>query len=75
MHLVLKTFEPPRQMAKLKNHTSKNQNRKDHRNGIKKPKKSAYTSHKGMCPKYLRNLRRSRANDPRQSLRPNLNKE
>lgn len=73
--MVLKTFEPPRQMAKLKNHTSKNQNRKDHRNGIKKPKKSAYPSHKGMCPKSLKTRGGSRANAPRQSLRPNLNKE
>uniref|UniRef100_A0A0B7BUT7 60S ribosomal protein L29 n=1 Tax=Arion vulgaris TaxID=1028688 RepID=A0A0B7BUT7_9EUPU len=44
-------------MAKSKNHTSHNQNRKDHRNGIKKPLKTRYISMKGVDQKYLRNLR------------------
>uniref|UniRef100_A0A0K0EQI2 60S ribosomal protein L29 n=1 Tax=Strongyloides stercoralis TaxID=6248 RepID=A0A0K0EQI2_STRER len=44
-------------MAKSKNHTSHNQNRKDHRNGIKKPLKQRYISMKGVDPKYLKNLR------------------
>nr|ACV20951.1 large subunit ribosomal protein 29 [Diplogasteriana schneideri] len=44
-------------MAKSKNHTSHNQNRKDHRNGIKKPIKQRYLSMKGVDPKFLKNLR------------------
>ena len=44
-------------MAKSKNHTAHNQNAKDHRNGIKRPKRQRYQSTKGMCPKYLKNLR------------------
>ncbi|TNJ29537.1 Ribosomal protein L29e [Giardia muris] len=62
-------------MAKTKNHTNKNQNRKAHRNGIKRPPPEAYKSLKGMDPKYLRNLHRARANDPAQSHKPNHNKE
>nr|ABR87314.1 large subunit ribosomal protein 29 [Pristionchus sp. 15 RS5229] len=44
-------------MAKSKNHTSHNQNRKDHRNGIHKPTKQRYLSMKGVDPKFLKNLR------------------
>ncbi|KCV68745.1 ribosomal protein L29e [Fonticula alba] len=44
-------------MAKSKNHTSKNQSRKAHRNGIKKPKKERYISKKGVCTKFLLNQR------------------
>ncbi|EFJ48674.1 component of cytosolic 80S ribosome and 60S large subunit [Volvox carteri f. nagariensis] len=44
-------------MAKSKNHTAHNQNRKAHRNGIKKPQKHKYASRKGMDPKFLRNQR------------------
>ncbi|XP_028967905.1 60S ribosomal protein L29 [Galendromus occidentalis] len=44
-------------MAKSKNHTSHHNNRKDHRNGIKKPKRNQTESMKGCCPKFLRNLR------------------
>nr|ACV20949.1 large subunit ribosomal protein 29 [Rhabditidoides sp. RS5443] len=44
-------------MAKSKNHTSHNQNRKDHRNGIKRPTKQRYMSMKGVDPKFLKNLR------------------
>lgn len=35
-------------MAKDKNHSSKNQNAKNHRNGIKKPKFQKYASLKGV---------------------------
>jgi large subunit ribosomal protein L29e len=44
-------------MAKSKNHTNHNQNRKAHRNGIKKPKTYRYPSLKGVDPKFLRNQR------------------
>nr|ACV20960.1 large subunit ribosomal protein 29 [Diplogastrellus gracilis] len=44
-------------MAKSKNHTSHNQNRKDHRNGIKRPQKQRYMSMKGVDAKFLKNLR------------------
>ncbi|CAH0719487.1 unnamed protein product, partial [Brenthis ino] len=44
-------------MAKSKNHTNHNQNRKAHRNGIKKPKKFRHESTLGMDPKFLRNQR------------------
>ena len=35
-------------MAKSKNHTAHNQSYKNHRNGIKKPKKHRYSSTKGV---------------------------
>ncbi|NWU28354.1 RL29 protein, partial [Dyaphorophyia castanea] len=44
-------------MAKSKNHTTHNQSRKWHRNGIKKPKTHRYESLKGVDPKFLRNMR------------------
>ena len=44
-------------MAKSKNHTNHNQNRKNHRNGIKKPRKQTHTSLKGVDPKFLKNQR------------------
>ncbi|XP_076313602.1 ribosomal protein L29 [Tachypleus tridentatus] len=47
-------------MAKTKNHTNHNQNRKDHRNGIYKPKGHRKPSMKGVDPKFLRNLRFAR---------------
>lgn len=46
-------------MSKSKNHTNHNQNRKAHRNGIKKPKRERYLSLKGVDPKFLRNRRRA----------------
>ena len=46
-------------MAKSKNHTNHNQNRKAHRNGISKPKRQRYATLKGVDPKYLRNRRRA----------------
>lgn len=44
-------------MAKSKNHTNHNQNRKAHRNGIKKPKHERYSSLRGVDQKFLRNQR------------------
>ncbi|XP_059185152.1 60S ribosomal protein L29 [Centropristis striata] len=44
-------------MAKSKNHTTHNQSRKHHRNGIKKPRSQRYESLKGVDPKFLRNMR------------------
>lgn len=35
-------------MAKSKNHTNHNQNKKNHRNGIKKPKLHRYISTRGV---------------------------
>lgn len=35
-------------MAKLKNHTNHNQSRKQHRNGIHKPRRFRYKSTKGV---------------------------
>ncbi|GAA5944522.1 hypothetical protein JCM10213_008053 [Rhodosporidiobolus nylandii] len=43
--------------AKSKNHTNHNQNKKAHRNGIKKPKTNKYPSMKGVDPKFRRNAR------------------
>lgn len=51
-------------MAKDKNHSSKNQNHKNHRNGIKRPKLERYASLKGVNQRYLRNRRRAYRNDP-----------
>ncbi|GJJ07426.1 60S ribosomal protein L29 [Clathrus columnatus] len=44
-------------MAKSKNHTNHNQNKKAHRNGIKKPKVQRTRSMKGMDAKFRRNAR------------------
>lgn len=45
-------------MAKSKNHTNHNQNRKAHRNGIKKPKKiGRHFSLRGVDAKFRRNQR------------------
>ncbi|KAI8461360.1 ribosomal L29e protein family-domain-containing protein [Phakopsora pachyrhizi] len=42
-------------MAKSKNHTNHNQNKKAHKNGIKKPASNRYPSLKGVCTKFRRN--------------------
>lgn len=56
-------------MAKSKNHSTHHQNRKDHRNGIYKPKKQTKQSMKGVDQKLLKNLKYSRANNkPRSEL-------
>ncbi|KAG5872567.1 hypothetical protein JTB14_033984 [Gonioctena quinquepunctata] len=47
-------------MAKSKNHTNHNQNRKAHRNGIKKPKRFLHESTLGMDAKFLKNQRFSK---------------
>ncbi|KAI9220339.1 ribosomal L29e protein family-domain-containing protein [Blastocladiella britannica] len=44
-------------MSKSKNHTNHNQNRKAHRNGIKKVSSQTTRSNKGLDPKFLRNQR------------------
>ncbi len=44
-------------MAKSKNHTSHNQNKKNHRNGIKKAKRFRKLSMTGMDRKFMRNMR------------------
>ncbi|BGP44844.1 60S ribosomal protein L29 [Rhodotorula kratochvilovae] len=44
-------------MAKSKNHTNHNQNKKAHRNGLKKPSTQRYPSQKGVDPKFKRNAR------------------
>merc|ERR1712226_1143371 len=51
-------------MAKSKNHTSHNQGHKNHANGIFKPKRERYTSHKMVNQKLNRNTRRARKFDP-----------
>ncbi|EFX85032.1 hypothetical protein DAPPUDRAFT_230579 [Daphnia pulex] len=48
-------------MAKSKNHTNHNQNRKHHRNGIKKSQAHKCPSNKGVDRKFLRNMKKSRA--------------
>ncbi|KAJ1332761.1 60S ribosomal protein L29 [Batrachochytrium salamandrivorans] len=44
-------------MSKSKNHTNHNQNKKAHRNGIKKPKANMHVSLRGVDPKFRRNQR------------------
>uniref|UniRef100_A0AAZ3PGR0 60S ribosomal protein L29 n=1 Tax=Oncorhynchus tshawytscha TaxID=74940 RepID=A0AAZ3PGR0_ONCTS len=46
-------------MAKSKNHTTHNQSRKAHRNGIKKPRPDRYESMKGVgnCKVFMKNMR------------------
>lgn len=51
-------------MSKDKHHSSKNQNHKNHQNGIKKPKRQKYASMKGVNQKFLRNRRRVVRCDP-----------
>ena len=46
-------------MAKSKNHTAHNQNRKAHRLGITKQTRQRYVSLKGCNAKFLKNRRRS----------------
>nr|VVW86189.1 unnamed protein product [Nymphaea colorata] len=51
-------------MAKDKNHSSKNQNHKNHQSGIKKPRRQKYGSLAGVNQRFLRNRRRSIRNNP-----------
>ena len=46
-------------MAKSKNHTAHNQNKKAHRLGIKKTQRTKYQSLKCVDPKFLRNRKRA----------------
>jgi len=46
-------------MAKSKNHTNHNQNKKAHKNGIQKQTRQRYASLKAVDPKFLRNRRRA----------------
>ncbi|XP_005176380.1 large ribosomal subunit protein eL29 [Musca domestica] len=50
-------------MAKSKNHTNHNQNRKAHRNGIKRPMRKRHESTLGMDVKFLTNQRFARKNN------------
>ncbi|EFO98684.1 hypothetical protein CRE_15791 [Caenorhabditis remanei] len=61
-------------MAKSKNHTNHNQNKKAHRNGIKKPKKHVFLSMSGVDAKFLKNLRFARKNNKRQINKPKESK-
>ncbi|KAI4467297.1 60s ribosomal protein l29 [Holotrichia oblita] len=58
-------------MAKSKNHTNHNQNRKAHRNGIKKPKRFRHESTLGVDAKFLKNQRFSKRHNlnPKQQLK------
>ncbi|KAA6383678.1 MAG: hypothetical protein EZS28_020796 [Streblomastix strix] len=56
-------------MAKAKNHTNHNQNRKAHRNGIKRPHEKKIKSLKFSNPKFLRNLRHAKAKNPLHGIR------
>ncbi|XP_034246678.1 60S ribosomal protein L29 [Thrips palmi] len=47
-------------MAKSKNHTNHNQNKKAHRNGIKRPKRFRHESKLGVDAKFLKNQKYSR---------------
>ena len=57
-------YSEPSIMSKDKNHSSKNQNHKNHQNGIKKPRRQKYASLKGVNQKFLRNRRRCVRSDP-----------
>uniref|UniRef100_A0A3B5BIN0 60S ribosomal protein L29 n=1 Tax=Stegastes partitus TaxID=144197 RepID=A0A3B5BIN0_9TELE len=52
-------------MAKSKNHTTHNQSRKAHRNGIKRPTSDRYESVKGVDSKFLRNMRFAKKHNKR----------
>ncbi|KAF1740178.1 hypothetical protein MXB_5435 [Myxobolus squamalis] len=52
-------------MAKSKNHTNHNQNKKHHRNWVDKLRHVGKQSTKGMCPKFLKNLKMARKGNRR----------
>ncbi|CAB3387077.1 Hypothetical predicted protein [Cloeon dipterum] len=58
-------------MAKSKNHTAHNQHKKNHRNGIKKPKRYRNEHTRGVDSKFLKNLKFSRKHNlkPAQQLK------
>merc|ERR1711869_122274 len=56
--LVPGEYRPHRSaMAKSKNHTNHNQNKKAHKNGIKRSRRPKQMSFKGVDAKFLRNQR------------------
>jgi len=57
-------------MAKSKNHTAHNQTHKQHRNGIKKPKKQRYSSTKGMDPKFIKNQKFAKKHNNKHGNKP-----
>jgi len=61
-------------MAKSKNHTAHNQNRKAHRNGILRPMRQFYSSTKGMDPKFLRNQRFAKKKSPKPCVQRQISK-
>ncbi|KYQ90284.1 hypothetical protein DLAC_08887, partial [Tieghemostelium lacteum] len=59
--------------AKSKNHSTHHKNRKDHRNGIKKPVVHKKTSSKGMEPGFVLNARYARiGQEPKRYVRGDL---
>jgi large subunit ribosomal protein L29e len=54
-------------MAKSKNHSTHNAGHKNHRNGIKRPKRQRYESLKAVNAKFLKNRRRAIKFDPNQT--------
>lgn len=50
-------------MAKSKNHTGHKQTKKNHRNGIKKPKKGLKATSRGVYQPFLKNARYAAANN------------
>ncbi|OAF67011.1 60S ribosomal protein L29 [Intoshia linei] len=50
-------------MAKSKNTSHHHQNRKDHRGGIKKPKRQLKMSLRGLEQKYVRNMKYAKKNN------------
>ena len=61
-------------MAKSKNHTSHHNNRKDHRNGIKKPKRNQTVSCRPKIERHrsCRDFRRTRCSADNNFTRPGL---
>lgn len=55
-------------MAKSKNHTNHNQNKKNHRNGIKKPRSHRFPSTRGVDQKFLRNQRYAKKNNNKNAM-------
>ena len=51
-------------MVKSKNHTNHNQNKKNHKNGIKRIARNRYSSQKGLNQILRKNNRRARKFDP-----------
>jgi len=54
--------------SKSKNHTAHNQNRKAHRNGLKRPTTQRYMSTKGVDAKFMKNLRYAKSGTRRKAI-------